>query len=81
MNQHAQAFVEWIDARHHVLPDGSIMRPSEIGMRLDKPASLVRHWLQTYRPDVWAEYEDQRINGHARRLRRALADMPPHRKE
>jgi hypothetical protein len=78
MNAHATTFLAWIDARHHVLPDGSLMRPSEIGMRVDKPTSLVRHWLMTHRPEAWAEYEDQRDNGHARRLRKAFADMPPH---
>jgi hypothetical protein len=75
INPHAQAFVTWIDAGNHVLPDGSLMRPHEIGLRLLKPASLVRYWIQTHRPDVWAALLEQRIHGSARRLRKVFASV------
>jgi hypothetical protein len=58
-----------------------------MGLRLLKPASLVRFWIQEHRPAVWAALLEQRTHGSARRLRKALAsvadatDLPPLTKE
>jgi hypothetical protein len=69
----APHFLSRLDAKEFELPDGTLMSISEMAMRADKPATLLRFWIATHRPDVYARYMRERETATARRIRDALA--------
>jgi hypothetical protein len=68
----APHFLARLDAGEFELPDGTLMTIGEMGLRVDKPATLLRFWIATHRPHVYEQIMRERECATARRMRKVI---------